>query len=175
MCRYAMTSYKPHYACFNCQKTFKRRLINDIKRGEKSVLEAKCPECGELMANMGLDFESPKKDDLKKWQHIKSLYSVGIAFHSCGCTGPGYIPNSKEKLIEYFEELKANCLKNIDFWRIRIEPTNKVERDKDNQRNWAKLGEVSSNYQKEIVKNQEGIDFWLKNVQEIENKISLIK
>ena len=97
-----MTSYKPHYACFNCRKTFKRRLFGDIKKG-LSVSDAKCPECGELTAHMGLDFESPKKDDLKKWEHLKSLYSVGITFHSCGCSGPGYIPNSKEKLIEYFD------------------------------------------------------------------------
>ena len=33
MCRYAMVSYKPHYACFNCRKTFKRRLFYDIRKG----------------------------------------------------------------------------------------------------------------------------------------------
>jgi hypothetical protein len=170
-----MVSYKPHYACFDCRKTFKRRLMCDIERGEKSVQEAKCPECGELMANMGLDFESPKKDDVKKWEHIKSLYSVGIAFHSCGCSGPGYIPNSKEKLIEYFENLRDTYLKNINFWRLRTEPTNKQEREKDYQKNWHELGKVSSNSKKEIVKNQEGITFWLNRVQEIESKISLIK
>lgn len=170
-----MVSYKPHYACFDCRKTFKRRLMYDIERGEKSVQEAKCPECGELMANMGLDFESPKKDDVKKWEHIKSLYSVGIAFHSCGCSGPGYIPNSKEKLIEYFENLRDTYLKNINFWRSRTEPTNKQEREKDYQKNWHELGKVSSNSKKEIIKNQEGITFWLNRVQEIESKISLIK
>lgn len=170
-----MVSYKPHYACFDCRKTFKRRLMSDIERGEKSVQEAKCPECGELMANMGLDFESPKKDDVKKWEHIKSLYSVGIAFHSCGCSGPGYIPNSKEKLIEYFENLRDTYLKNINFWRSRTEPTNKQEREKDYQKNWHELGKVSSNSKKEIVKNQEGITFWLNRVKEIESKISLIK
>ncbi|KIC02426.1 hypothetical protein OA88_08310 [Flavobacterium sp. JRM] len=175
MCRYAMVSYKPHYACFDCRKTFKRRLMSDIERGEKSVQEAKCPECGELMANMGLDFESPKKDDVKKWEHIKSLYSVGIAFHSCGCSGPGYIPNSKEKLIEYFENLRDTYLKNINFWRSRTEPTNKQEREKDYQKNWHELGKVSSNSKKEIIKNQEGITFWLNRVKEIESKISLIK
>ncbi|WP_240474721.1 hypothetical protein [Flavobacterium sp. KMS] len=149
--------------------------MTDIERGEKSVQEAKCPECGELMANMGLDFESPKKDDVKKWEHIKSLYSVGIAFHSCGCSGPGYIPNSKEKLIEYFENLRDTYLKNINFWRSRTEPTNKQEREKDYQKNWHELGKVSSNSKKEIIKNQEGITFWLNRVKEIESKISLIK
>lgn len=174
MCRYAVTTYKPHYACFKCRKTFKRRLFRDIKNGESNH-EAKCPQCSDLMANMGLDFESPRKDDLKKWEHIRSLYTVGITFHSCGCSGPGYIPNSKEKLIEYFEDLKDRYLKNIDFWRSRIEPVNKQEREKDYNKNWHELGKVSSKSKKEIVKNQEGIDFWLKKVQEIESKISLIK
>nr|WP_294789246.1 hypothetical protein [uncultured Flavobacterium sp.] len=173
MCRYAMTSYKPHYACFNCRKTFKRRLFGDIKKG-LSFSDAKCPECGELTANMGLDFESPKKDDLKKWEHLKSLYSVGITFHSCGCSGPGYIPNSKEKLIEYFEKQKDSYLKNLDFWRSRIEPLNTIERDKEWNRNWAELGHVASKNRKEIVKNQEGIDYWLERVREIENKIKLL-
>lgn len=133
------------------------------------------PDCGSFMANMGLDFESPKKDDVKKWEHLKSLYSVGITFHSCGCSGPGYIPNSKEKLVEYFENLKSTYLKNIDFWRTRVEPVTKLERDKDNQQNGGKLNAISSNFKKEIVKNQDGIDFWLTKVREIESRISVIK
>ena len=175
MCRYAMTLYKPHYACFNCHKTFKRRPKKDIKDGIESVYEAKCPQCGELMANMGLDFESPKMEDLKKWEHIKSLYSVGITFHSCGCSGPGYIPNSKEKLIEHFEQLKTGYLKNIDFWRARIEPSNNKERDKDWNKNWAELGYIARKSRKEIISNQEGINYWLERVREIENKLSLVK
>lgn len=127
------------------------------------------------MADMGLDFESPKKDDLKKWEHIKSLYSVGITFHSCGCSGPGYIPNSKEKLIEYFEDIKETYFKNLDFWRNRIEPSTKKEQEKDSNKNWFELSRVSSNYKKEVVKNQEGIDYWLERVRNIEAKISQVK
>jgi len=149
--------------------------MGDIKKGEKSLFEAKCPECRELMANMGLDFESPKKDDLKKWEHLKSLYSVGITFHSCGCSGPGYIPNSKEKLIEYFEEIKKTYLKNMEFWRNRVEPSTQKEKEQDYNRNWSKLGEISSNYKKEIVTNQEGLDYWHQKIKEIEEKINLIK
>lgn len=169
-----MTSYKPHYACFKCRKTFKRRLMGDIKKGEKSVFEAKCPECGELMANMGLDFESPKKDDFKKWEHLKSLYSVGITFHSCGCSGPGYIPNSKEAIIQYFEEIKSTYLKNMEFWRNRVEPSTKKEIERDANKNWYELGRISSNYKKEIVLNQEGLDYWHEKIKKIEEKLSLI-
>ena len=170
-----MTSYKPHYACFNCRKTFKRRLMGDIKKGETSVFEAKCPECAQLMANMGLDFESPKKDDVKKWEHLKSLYSVGITFHSCGCSGPGYIPNSKEKLIEYFEGIKKTYLKNMDFWRTRIEPSTKEEKERDLNKNWHKLSSISPNYKKEIVTNQQGLDYWHVKIKQVEEKLNLIK
>ena len=107
-----MAKYKPHYACFNCRKTFKRKLMWDIKRDNKDVTEAKCPQCVDLMANMGLDFESPKKDNIKEWNHIKELYSVGITFHSCGCSGPGYIPKDKDRLIAYFNEIKNDYTTN---------------------------------------------------------------
>ena len=148
--------------------------MNDIERGRKEVQEAKCPDCAGLMANMGLDFESPKKEDLKKWEHIKSLYSVGIAFHSCGCSGPGYIPNSKEKLIEYFEDLKDKYFKNLNFWRSRTEPTNAIERDKEWNKNWAELSWIGKR-KNGIITNQEGISYWLEKVKQIEHKISLIR
>ncbi|HEU0126665.1 MAG TPA: hypothetical protein VFQ56_10185, partial [Flavobacterium sp.] len=111
----------------------------------------------------------------KKWKHIKSLYSVGITFHSCGCSGPGYIPNSKEKLIAYFEEIKKTYLKNMDFWRTRIEPSTKKEKEQDSNRNWSKLGQISSSYKKETVTNQEGLDYWHQKVKQIEEKINLVK
>lgn len=75
-----MVAYKPHHACFNCCKTFKRRLMGDIKKGEQSTFEAKCPECGELMANMGLDFESPKKDDVKNGNILKAYILLELLF-----------------------------------------------------------------------------------------------
>lgn len=30
MCRYAFHSYKPHYVCFNCRKTFKQPILEEI-------------------------------------------------------------------------------------------------------------------------------------------------
>ncbi|WP_255462941.1 hypothetical protein [Flavobacterium sp. LPB0248] len=127
------------------------------------------------MANMGLDFESPKKDDVKKWEHIKSLFSVGITFHSCGCSGPGYIPSSKEKLMEYFEDIKKRYLENMNFWRSRIEPTTKQEKERDLNKNWHKLSSISPNYKKEIVTNQEGLDYWHVKIKQVEEKLNLIK
>ncbi|WP_026315534.1 hypothetical protein [Riemerella columbina] len=176
MCRYAMTVYKSHYACFECRKTFKRRLLKDVNREldyEDSV-EAKCPQCGGLMADMGLDFESPKMNDAKAWEHLRDLYSVGITFHSCGCSGPGYIPRDKEALIRYFECIKADYLSNLEFWRNRVEPTNKKERLKDSDKNWWELVRVANDYKKRVVTNQEGFDFWLNRVKEVEAKLKTL-
>jgi len=147
----------------------------DINRDDKRTIEAKCPQCGQLMANMGLDFASPKKDNTKEWIHIKKLYSVGITFHSCGCSGPGYIPNTNEKLIEYFENIKESYSKNLEFWRSRIEPTTKQEKEKDTNKNWVELSRVSETYKKEIVKNQDGINYWLDRIKQVELKLEKIK
>lgn len=124
MCRYAMSTYKEHYACFECRKTFKRRLLRDINR-EKVInkvddLPAKCPECGQFMADMGKDFEAPKKQDLKAWKHIYSLYEVGITFHSCGCTGPGYIPRDKLTLLQLLQERRITYSSNLNLGMKRL-------------------------------------------------------
>ena len=50
-----MMVYKDHYACFECQKTFKRKLYIDLKKG-KDDSPAKCPQCTGFMVSMGKDF-----------------------------------------------------------------------------------------------------------------------
>lgn len=175
MCRYAMTIYKRHYACFNCQKTFKRRVLKDVDRDQQTSVEAKCPECGSLMANMGLDFKSPAKSDDKQWAHIKDLYTVGITFHSCGCSGPGYIPQDRRAIISYLEKIRSEYMHALVFWRYRIEPENKKERELEFQKNGSKLRAVSNNAFKQTVTNQEGINYWLTKIKEVEERLALIK
>ena len=178
MCRYAMIKYKSHYACFECRKTFKRRLLCDIedKDGLESN-EAKCPQCGNLMANMGKDFEAPKKSDVKEWEHIRRLYSVGITFHSCGCTGPGYIPNSGERLIAYLQEIKKDYNYNLDFWRKRKEPMDKRKMDRDVSKNWDFISKVPAEIrpQKGAIKNEDAKNYWIAKINEIDNNLEKIK
>jgi hypothetical protein len=177
MCRYAMVAYKPHYACFNCRKTFKRRLMWDINRDDKSdPISAKCPQCGALMADMGLDFASPKKDDIKQWEHIKRLYSVGITFHSCGCSGPGYIPNSKESLISYFQGLLEKYQCQLNFWRQRTEPENEREIQRENSKYWHFIEKVPSSpkSRKGAIPNEDAKQFWFGRIQEIEQKLEIL-
>ena len=178
MCRYGMTTYKSHYACFSCCKTFKRRLLSDIEsKNDFQLTEAKCPECGQLMANMGKDFEAPKKDNVKEWIHIKNLFSVGIIFHSCGCSGPGYIPNTKEKLVEYFEKIIQEYHSNLDFWRQRTEPKNDRELQSEKSKSWKYLSQIPNEItpKKGAISNEDAKKYWFDKIKQVEQKLDTIK
>lgn len=183
MCRYGMTTYKSHFACFNCRKTFKRRLLGDIRKGySKNDISspAKCPECGKLMADMGLDFQSPKKNDIKAWTHLATLYKVGITFHSCGCTGPGYIPNDSETLIAYLSKIKNTYLENLHFWARRKEdPETQAEIAKDEHRNRNFLFYLPKEMRKGTRKkpkydSTKAQIYWGQKITEIEEKIKIV-
>jgi hypothetical protein len=136
MCRYALTPYKQHYACFACRKSFKRKLKRDVDpEGEDHL--AVCPQCGKPTAEMGLDFKPPPQQRKKDWELVQSLWTLGETFHSCGCGGPGYRPRSQpeyraflqERLREYEETLKrwidgprdqAGRDRAITEWRARV-------------------------------------------------------
>jgi hypothetical protein len=101
-----MKPYKSHYACFDCKKTFKRKLIQDINRlNTKQGVDAKCPQCGQIMIHMGNNFAAPKMGSIKEWEYLEILHSVGLTLDSIAI---GYqpVPNSIEKLVDYLEEMK---------------------------------------------------------------------
>ncbi len=148
MCRYAMYSYKSHYACFKCKKGFKRRNLKDINR---DLVESKvfhCPDCRNIMANVGLDCEVPSKKDEKKWKVLESLYEIGITYHSCGCSGPGYIPKELDELKVYLEKTKSLY-----------------------EHNYQSLFKEEIYDQVEIKKRNESLTHWSKKVKEIQNVI----
>ena len=170
-----MVSYKPHYACFNCRKTFKRRLFYDIREGRQSDI-AKCPQCGKPMANMGLDFASPSKNDKKAWEHIQKLYQVGITFHSCGCSGPGYIPRDRDALLAYFKGIREGYEEQLKFFRSRTEPASNAEIQRDNDKNFYYICRIPSKLKSKngFEKNEDAIDFWIGKIKEVEEKIAKI-
>lgn len=175
MCRYAMVAYKPHYICFECRKTFKRRLFIDIRKGNETP-HAKCPQCGELMAEVGKDFKAPAKNAIKEWQHVKQLYMVGIRFFSCGCSGPGYIPADKEALIQYFQNIIEQYNKELDFWRNRIEPITQAQKSRERSLYGKYINKVpTEGGKKQVVANLQAIDYWLKKIREVEKQIRMIK
>jgi len=186
MCRYGMTPYKQHFACFSCRKTFKRRLLGDIDRDKACNEEekvAKCPDCSQKMANMGLDFEAPKKTNSKAWQHLENLYQVGITFHSCGCSGSGYIPCDVSTLISQFEETKETYILHRRFWLNYKSPEGKrtdSEKQKDFNKNCSfyykipkKLRNGNQNNLK--FKVDEAIAYWTTNINKITEHISFVK
>jgi hypothetical protein len=69
MCRYAWQPYKAHFACFACRKAFKRRNKEDVDPSGPDR-PARCPQCGLLMASMGLDFHPPPRDNDDAWRML---------------------------------------------------------------------------------------------------------
>lgn len=186
MCKYGMVAYKPHYACFQCQKTFKRRLMRDIDRdkGRDYVdIPAKCPECGSLMADMGLDFEAPKKSNHKAWKHLQTLYKVGITFHSCGCCGPGYIPANSCALLAHLEDIKAGYIEHRRFWSSRKEPKQhrtQKEKQLDKKINGQFLYFVPNELTEGTRRNpkvniSKAIDYWSEKIEAVDEQIALVK
>lgn len=137
MCRYGSTRYKPHYACFSCRKSFKRRLQSDVDPGGVDR-PSRCPQCRGEMASMGLDFKPPAQSKKKEWSILEELWTVGETFHSCGCGGPGYRPRSRRDYARFLDEILVRYKERlgsfsdggvpigsrkrdaIDYWRTRV-------------------------------------------------------
>lgn len=154
--------------------------MSDVREGHTKAGQeapAKCPECGGLMADMGLDFESPKKNDVRAWEHMALLYHVGITFHSCGCTGPGYIPKDKEELIAYFSGIKRAYLEHQSYWaRRQQDPETPGAIARDERENWRFLSSIPKEMKGGTRKKprydaEKGSKYWNKRVLEIEDRI----
>jgi len=163
MCRYAFKTYKSHFACFHCRKTFKQphysdllqrigksehyeklldKSIKKLSDKEKEMLtnlglrfskrEIKCPECSNYMADLGLDFKSPKKQAVKEWKIIEGLYTIGKSFYSCGCNGIGYIPQNPKDYETYLKKLLYEYEHTISYYQNKTpdEYKDKAERIK---------------------------------------------
>ncbi len=99
MCRYAWHNYRDHFACFDCRKAFKQwqweatdeQTFREHQRLKHVPRKIVCPDCSSPMADMGLDFKSPPKDDVEAWEIIRALHDHGFTFHNCGC-GVGFKP-----------------------------------------------------------------------------------
>ena len=188
MCRYAMYAYKEHYACFDCRKTFKRKLMIDIDRDlvyDKNFEEknAKCPQCAKPMANMGKDFEAPKMKDIKAWKHLQKLYKVGITFHSCGCSAPGYVPADDFELTAHFEKIKLGYIEHLRFWLNRKEQKpQRTEKEKQLDRNENRrfLYRIPNEFDEGTRKNPKiniikAIAYWTNKINEIDMHLKSLK
>lgn len=108
VCRYAMYGpYKDIYACFSCRKVFKQASNTELDQAAKQRRQYKCPQCNEIMKDMGYDFQAPKQNDLKQWKKVEILYQNGFTYHSCGCGGPGYRPAKLSEVEEFLRNNRA--------------------------------------------------------------------
>jgi Zn finger protein HypA/HybF involved in hydrogenase expression len=89
MCRYGFKSYKLTYACIKCQVGFKLPNLYDLqpelvdalqkkarqegKQAPSNAKDAKCPNCGGEMFNLGRDLRLPTKTKDEQWRCIKYL------------------------------------------------------------------------------------------------------
>src|SRR5687767_11532876 len=89
-------------------------------------------ECGVYMADLGLDFKSPKQSSVKKWKIIEGLYTIGKCFYSCGCNGIGYIPQNPKDYELYLQSALDDYENQIANYQNKTlnECRNKAERIK---------------------------------------------
>ena len=100
--------HKQHFACFQCRKAFKRRWPCDyLARGVVVYRPFSCPECGQPMNDMGVDFKAPPQNDQRQWLKVAVLYSFGIRFDWDRGTseGPGPRPATLSALEDYLVSL----------------------------------------------------------------------
>jgi len=71
------TPYNMAFACFDCQKSFKR----EFNLTKECPLTLTCPNCGGVSHNFGRHFKPPKKTDNKQWLKVKFLFDHGFNFH----------------------------------------------------------------------------------------------
>ena len=138
MCRYGLTTYKPHYACFACRKAFRRRLRADQPHlGEGPDQPARCPQCGLLMADLGRDFKPPRKTDEKAWALLGKLWDVGVTFHSCGCGGPGYRPRDPWAYREFLRNTLEDYKLHLQRWKAGTPTTPRgMEEQREAVQSW---------------------------------------
>lgn len=70
------TPYNTAFACFDCQKPFKREF--DLSK--EYPLTLTCPNCGGVSHNFGRHFKAPKKTDDTQWKKVKFLFDNGFNF-----------------------------------------------------------------------------------------------
>ena len=102
------TPYNMAFACFECNKSFKR----EFDPAKEYPLELKCPSCGGVSHNFGRHFKPPKKTDKKQWLKVKFLFEHGFNFQKI------YDKNKNGENIPYpktLEEAKDFVIKYKEY------------------------------------------------------------
>jgi predicted aminopeptidase len=98
--------------------------------------DAKCPNCGGEMANLGRDLRLPAKTKNEQWQCIKYLIDNKYNIYSCGCQGIGFVPHKMADaiaLVAERKEIQKAIQKQYDTER-KLEERRKARRKRDQDR-----------------------------------------
>src|SRR5262245_31949736 len=68
-----------HWACFDCRKSFQR-----LRATNASIAERQCPECDNMIFDMGVYFEAPQWGAKKAWAILELVSRSGYRFHTEG-------------------------------------------------------------------------------------------
>lgn len=112
---YAYRRLSPYWSTDKFRTPIEEELgvtVAELHEEYKSATH-RCPECGTPMIDMGMDFKTPPQADVKAWQRFRGMYRVGHAFHTCGCDGPGYIPQSTNDFIEYLNDRRRTYAERL--------------------------------------------------------------
>ena len=101
MCRHAQHVYKQHLACFTCRKVWRQERMD----GSPPL----CPDCKNALVDMGKDFKAPRTNATAQWAKAEALMKNGIRFTSCGCGGPGPMPQRLNE-VEAFVKARAQSV-----------------------------------------------------------------
>jgi hypothetical protein len=155
MCRYGFYNYKNTYACFHCQIGFKRRNLSDVQPNlsdkmskearaakekgieyEYDLKDAKCPNCGGEMFNIGRDLRLPSKTKDEQWRCIKYLVDNKYNIYSCGCQGIGFVPHKMEDAIQLVAEYEGRFKRyqKEEETKMKLEEKAKKKRDLEKER-----------------------------------------
>jgi hypothetical protein len=98
------------------RESLEKKLGTSIEamRSEMREIVSRCPQCRAPMADMGLDFKPPRMSNVKAWERIRAMYRLGHSWHTCGCSGPGFVPVDASGFADYLasrERLFAERLK----------------------------------------------------------------
>jgi hypothetical protein len=85
--------YLVQFACFGCQKSFKR-----ASEGEVLI----CPNCGGVAHEMGRNFRAPKREDREQWEKVRILYDGGVRFWGSGWFGR--FPETPAEAIDFVKQ-----------------------------------------------------------------------
>ena len=87
------------------------------------------------MADLGLDFKSPKKAAENEWKIIQGLYTIGRSFYSCGCNGIGYIPQHPRDYQVYLNNVLQEYENSIAYYQSK--PVTECQDKADRIKYWS--------------------------------------